>query len=286
MKIKEIFLGAILVATPLSYTNSVSASQNLLCDDCTTVQMRNMAISAGAGTRQVIDFRNGVTKKYEVLIENEFGFQMKTAAPLQPDANIAYHVAAASQALQEMEEAAEGPVLIPEHIAPSAYDLSGNSRLQNDTIDWLNANMPVEQHRDNFWGHVIAAIPISHPDLKLEITIRFSDDSTLDLQIKNDTANITNGYEFAWLFEVKRAKDSDNNSIPLTLDQFSGIAEFNGGESSSNAAGFQRAAANHGVVIRIPPGIPSGSGSGWVATIVCSKTNGETTCTKRYVKTQ
>lgn len=283
MKIKEIILGSALVASTLTFTQTASASENLLCNDCTTVQMRHAAIAAGSGTKHVVDLRNGVAKKYEVLIENEFGFQMKTAAPLQPDAYIVSNAVAASEALQQVESQSDVDILIPEYIAPSAYHLSGNSRLQNNTIDWLNDNLPFEQSVMAYTFHAINIFPAIAP-INVELTITFSDGSEMDLRVRHETANITGDHSF--LFEVAGAKDSDNNSVPLTADQFAGISEFNGGESNSNVAGFQRAASNHGIVVRIPPGISSGSGSGWVATIVCSKTNGETTCTKRYVRTQ
>ena len=260
------------------------ANTNLVCVDCNSIEMRNKAISNGNGPVHVFDYTTGVVKRYEVIIENEFGFQMATAAPLVASASIVNTVDTISRAYIEILLFNNDTVDIPSYIASSAYDLSGHVQVQNNVIDFINQNMSLRQKAVAFTGNLLELVP-NAPDLKIQMKFKFDDDSEIDVELDSDTVNYNPG-DPSFLFKVESAKDSDNNPIPLNGSDFDGRSDFPEGDNNSNVGGFERAASNNSVVINIPPGGVSSGGSGWIVTITCSKTNGVTTCTKRYVRSK
>lgn len=290
MIIKSLGLIALLSLASI-FTKSVTAAENLLCDNCTSTEMRTMAISNGNGPVHIIDPLNGIIKKYYISHESsyDFGPGAVFATPMIPDPHKAMLVEEAYEALTY----AKGIILthdiiVPTFIANSAWELTGSNVTQNAVVHFLNNSTTFGLKMAIFANNTLSMIP-AFPTVPITVRVRFNDLSYVDLK-QGDY--IDSGH---FEYEGVRAREwgSHGNDIPLEEEGLVGDSdeetgpkfEFIDADDNPNLATFTSTGSHDRVFIRIPPGIPSASyGSGWIATVTCSKANGVTKCTTRYIR--
>lgn len=287
MTIKSIGLIALLSLTSL-FTNPVTAAENLLCDQCTSAEMRQKAISNGGGEVHVIDPVNGIIKKYYVSFEPGFnGNEIILAAPMVPDP---YKVMLVEEAYEALTQAKimNHPITVPSHIATSAWGLTGSTVTLNATISFLNRSTTFGQRMAMFVNNTLSLVPVL-PEMPITVRLQFDDLSYVDLR---QGEYIDNGdYEY----EAIRAREwgSHANDIPLEEEGLVGDSdgengpkfEFIDADDNPNLATFTSTGSHDRVFIRIPPGIASATyGSGWIATVTCTTAGGITKCTTRYIR--
>jgi hypothetical protein len=277
MKLFSILVMLSTLASVFSF--NANASSNALCNGCSSVQMKNKALTSSAGTKHILDLDTGVVRKYEVVIEREYGFEMRFAAEITPDPVVVSKFKIAKEAHDGIQDVKHNPNLI---YPGSPYDLSGNSQAQNNFEDFIANDIGLFDLGFTYFYTILDLIPAA-PDIDIILTIKFEEGGTADVVVTGMNTGITeSGIDVA----VISAKDSENNDIPFSKSQFNGVTNL---EKEENKEGFSRAANNHGVSIQLPSGSfasgssPSG-GSGSITAVTCSTTNGEMSCSTTYIR--
>lgn len=272
----------VLLSLSATFSSYSSASGDIVsCIGCSSNEMKQRAIQNGNGPVHVVDTINGIAKKYVVTIESEFGFAMKFAAPVTPDPYILNTTRLAADALTAAKHFAQtSPLIVPAYVAQSAYNLSNDSRVQRNVIDYINNNSAAV---DKFLSHMqytFVLLPLT-PNIDLKLDVRFTDGSKVRLSTVGTSVNEHGVLDME--YEVESATDSDNNTIPLTKDQINNVnSTFPNPSASQNLSGLASAAGNHNVTITIPAGIHVSNGES-VKAISCSNVNGDIRCVAEYI---
>lgn len=219
MKIVKL-LPLLLLISGASISN---ANASLLgCFDCSSNQSKIEAISEynssnmNEGFIEVIDFKNNVVRSYTMEYDPESGQTFVMSSASTSDAK----TKAATLTAQYNElQTAEKAVNHTNTEFSSAYDVVQSKNYLSVTNDYMNQTNTIDK-LGVYSGVVFSSLGKVVENVNIVIDVAFPDGSLITFKI----SGIDSGHNIE--FEVLEATDSENNDIPLNIDQIQGHYQF------------------------------------------------------------
>ncbi|WP_445766182.1 hypothetical protein [Rheinheimera sp.] len=267
MKFKALFLISFF-----ALISHVEAAVRLQCDDCSLSQMKYLAQKNGDGEYYIANTSNNILKKYVVIQEQNSETNFNIVREVAVETSVKQEFDSIVTARSQVLAAQRSIPAVPENIIPSAYDLSGSTSNQNSVGEWYVSNQGFSEKAANYIAFGFTFFRGMF-DIKLVITVTFSDQSKADFVITG-----TDAYG-RFVLALLSAVDSEGNNIPLSANEFTGTYQYSSG--GAGVEGFQRAATRNNIFLS-DIGF-SGTGGNKGIAITCSKTaDGQTKCTKQH----
>lgn len=233
-----------------SYYASAQDVRAWPCNGCSDAQMESLAIQKGIGFRHVYNLNRGIIVNYLVerldipqgpmqatpfLTEDWITDQYIGIHDFYVDNGNGLHGVTAKSAQSESDGSVNG------------YDVVGSGVDRNRVSDAI-ANDPrfIFTSIMASFGRAIRLAGIVTPDVALSVTVNFPDGSNAVYQFNWDTKK--------WGYAEGTARDSNNNSIPESRDDFvnggvgTGEFDFTGG-NTNDFDDFLRRASSYGITV-------------------------------------
>lgn len=234
---KKILFAALLC---FSFYSSSAMSQSKILVDCQTCDSsvergsiaKSYAIPLGERSVDVIvmDSYDGIAEKFRVT--NIISFE-----PGVPDSVYVTSVAftteennVLSQALPELQsihQDGQYPTVIGPHVAPSAWDLVGDLRVQAQVTEYASFNMPLSERVGQTFSLLLVVFQ-TILDADFYLNVSFSDGTSGRLKLTGINGYFTCDPTCPELeYEVLSLEDNNGEEIPLTKERAEALKQYN-----------------------------------------------------------
>ena len=242
----------LLAATAIFISSSVKAETIYTeCSACTSnaafeyiAEYMGTSLGDNNNIVYVTNLENRVFKKFSVFSFKHFEPGMRDTIEVRARSLTSDEIAMKNKIFDGYEELKRSVYPVPEYVAGSAYDLVGNTSVQNQ----VTANFLTHQTNYNAFFNAIGAtagLITVWFNVSPTIYMSFDDGSTAAFTV--GAINTLNDYELT----LELAQDSDGNNIAKDKNEMLGQGQvtFNGSSSSGNLESFLETAHQFGVSV-------------------------------------